>query len=197
VRFPPFLLPLVRACSHTSSECPSEFSASALHCFILKNPKGSRFSVVKCFHRPTCLTFRLPPLALACFILRKLPGYPPPLFQLVAGCFALRFRCEVILLLFIFTLLSFPFFSSCFDVAVSFYPLSWCLFPSHTVPIGAMSFSKVLWSPDIVQGRRLKNFLNQKNFLYRFFNSPLYFHFVLNCACLLSSLTLPRGHHDH
>ena len=37
-----------------------------------------------------------------------------------------------------------PFFSSCFDVAVSFYPLSWCLFTSHTVPIGAMSFSKVL-----------------------------------------------------
>ena len=116
VRFPPFLLPLVRACSHTSSECPSEFSASAFHCFILKSPKGSRFSVVKCFHRLTCLTFRLPPFALACFILRKLPGYPPPLFQLVAGCFALRFRCGVILLLFIFYI---------FVVSI-FLELFWC-----------------------------------------------------------------------
>ncbi len=119
VCFPPFLLPLVRACSHTSPECPSEFSASALHSFILKSPKGSRFSLVKCFHRPTCLTFRLPPFVLACFIFRKLPGVPPPLFQLVSKCFVLRLRCYAILLLFIFAFLSFPFSSSCFDVAVS------------------------------------------------------------------------------
>ena len=190
-------MPLVRACSHTSPECPSEFSASAIHSFILKCPKGSRFSLVKCFHRPTCLTFRLLPFALACFIFRKLPGYPPPLFQLVAGCFVLRFRCCVLLLLFVFAFLTFPFFSSCFDVAVSSYPLSWCLFTSHTVPIGAMSFSEVLWSPDTVQGRRLENISIQNLPSLSVLQFTDMFPFVLNCACPLSSLILPRSHRTH
>ncbi len=63
VRFQPFLLPLVRACSHTSPDCPSMFWASAIQSFTFICPKGSCFSLVKCFHRPASpqeLTFQLP-----------------------------------------------------------------------------------------------------------------------------------------
>ena len=120
VRFPPFLLPLVRACSHTSPKYPSMFWAQALNSFTLFCSKGSCSSLFQCLNRPTCLVFNLLTLASLCFFFRKLPGDPPPLFHFESGCFSFRFRCCALLFLFIFVFLSYPFWSSCFVFASRF-----------------------------------------------------------------------------
>ena len=120
VRFHPFLLPLVRACSHTSPKCPSMFWTHALNSFTLFCSKGRYSSLFQCLNRPTCLVFNLLTFASLCFFFRKLPGDTPPLFHFVSGCFTFRFWCCAFLLLFIFVFLSYPFWSSCFVFAFSF-----------------------------------------------------------------------------
>ena len=92
-------MPFVRACSPTFSKCSSMLWAPAIHIFTLYCSKGSCSSLVKWFHRPTCLIVNLLAFALLYVFFRKLPEDPPQLFQLVPGDLALRFhRCAILLL---------------------------------------------------------------------------------------------------
>ena len=80
--FASFWVQLVRACSPTCPECPSLNSSLSVDSFPIICPKGSCFSLVALFHRPTHLFLHVLLLARGVLYFRKLPFHTPPLSQL-------------------------------------------------------------------------------------------------------------------
>ena len=79
-----FSVLFVRACSPTSSECPSMFWALSFISFSVFRSKGSCFSIVICLCTLTHLVLHVHVFLWCVFNLQKLLLHPPLLFQLSA-----------------------------------------------------------------------------------------------------------------
>ncbi len=167
-----FLLPLVSSCSHTSPECPAMFWASETCFFPVCCPKSSSFSFLHWIYRHTCCVLRVLVLLLCALNFKKLPLYPPPLFQLSSLCLELWLMCCPRLCLFIFDV---------FYLCIS----NWCARLVFTLPslrLSHFNFQKLLIYVDLPFHHYFYCFQQEKPIVGHFiFFNPKSFHDTFRC----------------